>query len=593
MKINFKPRRSKDKLPWHKRPQEWPLLIIAPGATAFVALLSSLGLLQPAEWAALDFFFRVRPPESPDRRIVVVTITDDDIARIKKWPIPDQLLAKALSNLNARKPRAIGIDLYRDLPVEPGHQMLVDSFKSMPNLIGVQKAFGLQKVAPPPVLDQLNQVADTSIPEDADKRVRRALLTGKDGGRIYQGLGVAIALKYLEKEQITPVALEGSPDTYQLGLARFEPFRGDDGGYVDADDLGYQMLLNYRGPASAFETLSFMDVLQNHFPESWVSDRVVLIGTAAESVKDLFLTPYGDARTGHRDWADWTPGVFIHANIVSQILSAAQDGRPLLRGFSGSPKWLWILLWSFVGVQVSWKMLQSNWIHKQLTYGAAIVGTLLVSGGLVASGYLVFLNGWWLPVAAPVFALNCAAISCFAYHSHKLQRLAYFDGLTQVANRRYFDLYLARHVHKKGRLALILCDVDYFKLYNDTYGHPAGDTCLQQVMLAIRHAVRRTDFVARYGGEEFALILPRSDIEDAALIAERIVNQVRELKLPHQASKAANYVTISCGVATVEINDQRLSCADWSGANLIAVADKALYRSKQDGRDRFTLDRLV
>ncbi|MGA7937931.1 MAG: CHASE2 domain-containing protein [Kovacikia sp.] len=590
MRSNFKSKRSKEPHSWRDRWKQWPLLFIAPGATALVAIFNSLSLLQPSEWAVLDLFIRVRPLEPPDRRIVVVTITDEDITKIGKWPVPDQLLAQALSNLNGRQPRAIGLDLYRDLPVEPGHQKLVNVFESMPNLIGVQRAFGLQKVAPPPALAKLNQVADANIPEDPDKRVRRAMLTSKDGASVSLGLGLAIALKYLEKEQITPVTLNDAADTYQLGRARFEPFRGGDGGYVDADDRGYQMLLNYRGPAPTFQTLSFMDVLQNRFPEDWVRDRVVLIGTSAESVKDFFITPYSDDQDSH---TDWTPGVFIHANIVSQILSAAQQGRPLLRGFSGLPKWLWIMLWSYVGVLVSWKMLQSDWVHKQLSYGISMVSIVLVSGALVVISYLVFLNGLWLPVAASVFALNCAAILCFAYHSYKLQRLAYFDGLTQAANRRYFDLYLARQVHKRGRLSLILCDVDHFKLYNDTYGHPEGDVCLQQVVLAIRQTVRWADFVARYGGEEFAVILPATDIGDASIIAERILNQVRELKIPHQKSITANYVTISCGVATVEIDDQRLIDASWSGGHLISAADQALYRSKQEGRDRFTLDRLV
>ncbi len=588
MRIHLRPRRVPNGRFWRSWLREWPLLAVAPGVTALVTGLSGIGWLQPAEWMTLDLFFRRRPPEPPDHRILIVTITDQDITNIGRWPIPDQLLAKALSHLHVHQPRVIGLDLYRDFPVEPGHQELLRSFQSIPNLIGVQRVFGLQKVPPPPLLDQLNRVADASIPEDGDKRVRRALLTGKDGDRVHQGLGLALALKYLEKEQIIPLPGD-RPNKYQLGLAQIEPFRGGDGGYANADDLGYQLLLNYRGSDGVFQTITLTDVLQNRFQADWVRDRVVLIGTTAESVKDLFLTPYGDELAGY---TNWTSGVIIHANIVSQILSAAQDGRPLLRGVSGFSKHLWVMLWASIGVLVSWQMLQASWVHKRLTYGSAIVGIWLVSGGLVIISYLFFVHGWWFPVAAPVFAVNCAAIICFAYHSYKLQHFAYFDGLTQVANRRYFDLYLARQVYRKGTLSLILCDVDYFKPYNDTYGHPAGDRCLQQVALAIRRAVRWKDFVARYGGEEFAVIVHASDAKNAVHIAERITDQVRQLRLPHQTSKAANHVTISCGVAIVEIDTQRFDNTDWSGGHLIAAADQALYQAKAEGRDRVILNRL-
>jgi diguanylate cyclase (GGDEF)-like protein len=208
---------------------------------------------------------------------------------------------------------------------------------------------------------------------------------------------------------------------------------------------------------------------------------------------------------------------------------------------------------------------------------------------LVAIGYALFLQGWWVPVATPILALNTAAIACFAYYSYTMQRLAYMDELTQVANRRYFDLCLAGHVQRKGNLSLILCDVDCFKRYNDTYGHQAGDECLAEVGRNLRDATRRTDFVARYGGEEFVVILPNTNAREASIVAERVVSQMRALQIPHESSTASSYVTLSCGVAHVMIDEHLLKSSDWSGATLIAQADKALYVSKENGRDRFTL----
>jgi len=245
-----------------------------------------------------------------------------------------------------------------------------------------------------------------------------------------------------------------------------------------------------------------------------------------------------------------------------------------------------------LGVAVTWGLLQADWLDKKYAYIVVLLGTSLMTVLLIMTSYLIFLAHWWVPVAAPLSALYVAVIGCFFYHSYRLQRLAYFDGLTQVANRRYFDLHLARQMQHRGMLTLILCDVDCFKQYNDTYGHPAGDQCLKQVAFAILQACRRSDFVARYGGEEFAIVLPHTEAKRAGQVVDRILQQVRSLKLPHKTSKVADYITLSCGVAVVEITQRRLDQADWSCACLILEADKALYQSKQAGRDRFTLVNL-
>lgn len=175
--------------------------------------------------------------------------------------------------------------------------------------------------------------------------------------------------------------------------------------------------------------------------------------------------------------------------------------------------------------------------------------------------------------------------------NQELQRLASLDGLTQLANRRRFDEYLTqeweRLLLEHAPLSLILCDVDCFKLYNDTYGHVAGDLCLQQVASAIRDVVRRPiDLVARYGGEEFAVILPNTTDVGAALVAKAILEKIRSLCLTHAASWVKEYVTLSLGVATT------FPQWEFSPEQLIAIADNALYQAKRQGRDRFLLSQL-
>ena len=171
-----------------------------------------------------------------------------------------------------------------------------------------------------------------------------------------------------------------------------------------------------------------------------------------------------------------------------------------------------------------------------------------------------------------------------------LQRLAYLDGLTGIPNRRYFDqqadtaLALARRSGEP--LTLMLGDVDFFKRYNDLYGHQAGDACLTQVAAALQAGLRRPgDFVARYGGEEFALLLPGLAQADALRLAQHLCQQVRALQVPHAAGTAAGVVSLSLGVAC---GDGHASVAD-----LLARADAQLYLAKGAGRDRACLDAVA
>lgn len=172
--------------------------------------------------------------------------------------------------------------------------------------------------------------------------------------------------------------------------------------------------------------------------------------------------------------------------------------------------------------------------------------------------------------------------------NQKLQRLASIDELTQLANRRHFDEYLQNEWRRMRRdklpLALILCDVDYFKSYNDTYGHQAGDDCLQEVAKVLKTVVKRSgDLVARYGGEEFAVILPNTPAKGTVQLAEAIRSHLRQKQLIHPQSSISPYVTLSLGVGVIIPNFEK------SPDDLIMMADQALYCAKDEGRDRVVL----
>lgn len=170
--------------------------------------------------------------------------------------------------------------------------------------------------------------------------------------------------------------------------------------------------------------------------------------------------------------------------------------------------------------------------------------------------------------------------------NQKLKNLAIVDSLTQIANRRKFDQKIEqewlRLSREKTSLSLIIIDVDYFKLYNDSYGHQAGDDCLQQIAQAISHTVKRpADLVARYGGEEFAVILPSTDLQGATHVAECIKAAIEELNIPHTSSLVGDRVTVSQGVATT------IPDTDSLYESLICLADVALYEAKDRGRNSF------
>jgi diguanylate cyclase (GGDEF)-like protein len=172
--------------------------------------------------------------------------------------------------------------------------------------------------------------------------------------------------------------------------------------------------------------------------------------------------------------------------------------------------------------------------------------------------------------------------------NRKLERLSFLDGLTNIANRRRFDEYLGLEWRRAQReqtpVSLILVDVDFFKLFNDHYGHEAGDEVLKRVAATLDATVGRpADLVARYGGEEFVVVLPGTDVQGAARLAERLRAAVAAMEIPHAQSRTAPHVTISLGVATI------VPAREGAPEGLVTAADQALYEAKREGRNRLAV----
>ncbi|MBE9012017.1 CHASE2 domain-containing protein [Pseudanabaenaceae cyanobacterium LEGE 13415] len=414
---------------------------VAIGMTLPVLLLRVLGFLQSWELNLLDQFFQWRPVEPSDPRIVIVAIEESDLKQFG-YPIPDRVLAQTINAIKAQNPRTIGLDNYRDLPVEPGHQALTKIFQSTPNLFGIEKVVG-RRVAAPPTLQKLQQVGFSDQVEDSDGTVRRALLSIFSDNEFHYSLATQLAQHYLASNNITPEPLDSEGQRLRLGKAIFDRLKHNDGGYVNAETGGYQILLNYRGTQANFTTLSLQQVLKGQVPseslrksgDAPLRDRVVLIGTTAESVQDVFQTPFSDRGTGA---SQPMPGVVLHANIVSQLLSAALDGRPLIRPLSEPLKSLWVLLWAGIGALISWQFKSPTRL---------ILGVVFASGGLVGGCYGAFLLGWWLPLAPALLGLWGSAIALWLITNKKLDHLRFQYTLA-------FLLQARRDYPTAGRIAI-------------------------------------------------------------------------------------------------------------------------------------------
>ena len=395
---------------WSQKEQR--LLITSAGVTGAVIVLRLTGILQASEFAALDQLFHWRPPERIDDRIVIVEINEADLQRVGRWPIPDQVMAQLLQKLNSYQPRAIGLDIYRDLPVEPGRAEFIKAFKTIPNLIGIEKFQDSMSpgVPPPPVLNQRKQVGFNNVVVDPDGKVRRSLLYWHIKGEDRKSFALQLASIYLKAQGIDPQPGQINRNYLQFGQSVFRPFMTNDGGYVRANARGYQVLANFRRPGS-FRTVSMVDVLTDRVPPSLMRSRIILIGSTAPSLQDFFYTPYSSSLIKA---VQPISGVEVHASFVSQILSATLDGRPLIRVWGTPVEWLWIFAWTSLGASLIWKLRSP----RRASFG------LLLAGATLAGGcYLAFLVGWWVPLVPPLLGLVGSAAVVTSHLAHLKEEL--------------------------------------------------------------------------------------------------------------------------------------------------------------------------
>lgn len=536
-------------------------LIISIVAIAGLVGVKQLGGLQSLELRLFDWRVRLRPEAEPDDRLLVVAVTEADIAAQEQWPLPDALLARVLANLQQHEPAAIGLDLYRDLPVGSGGGELAEQFQA-PNLVAITKIGNPENpgIPPPPQLPPA-QIGFNDLLLDPDGVVRRQLLFAEADGTTYFSLALRLGLLYLGDRGIQPKNSAENPEYMELRDRVFVPLNSRDGGYTTIDDRGYQILLNYRAVEAA-STVTLSEVLADAVDPALVTDKIVLIGATAPSIKDAFFTPYSVVQAENPKMA----GVSIHANMVSQILGPEMDSPQLSNLFWFWPEWaeiLWVGFWGILGGFAAWRIR-----HPALQGLALILGLAAIWG----TSFALFLLNGWIPLASPVLALLVAGTGVVAY---KQVHNVLHDPLTGLPNRALFldrtEQAIARSKRNRATCGVLFLNVDGFRLINDSLGNWAGDQLLVQLVGRLKTCVRMGDIIARLGGDEFAILLEHfQSVDNATAVAERI-HQV--LMSPFILDGHDVFKTVSIGIALADTAETRAE-------DLLRNSNTAMQRAK-------------
>ena len=383
--------------------------------TAGMAVVRQLGWLESSELGLYDQFIQMRTADSRDERILVVGIDESDIQSRQEYPIEDETLANALEILESHNPRAIGVDIGRDVPQGPpeGRERMIEILENSDRIATACVLSTLDEpgVSAAPGTDP-DLIGFADFPIDPDNVVRRSILISAPGefsldlGETHLcndtdpenevlSLSLLLSLIYLEGENIFPEqTLWGD---LQLGDQVFTPLFEKTGGYASTGATDYQLMLNYRAPKDAVRQVTLTEVLEETIDPSWIDDRIVLIGYTSSIAKDVFSTPYASTTASSRSM----PGVIIHAQATSQILSAVLNNRPLIHSWPELAEIAWLGAWAFLGSVVAWRCRRLS-VFVLLTLG--LLGTVW---GLC---FGLFIQGLWLPLVPTLGSLGLAAV---------------------------------------------------------------------------------------------------------------------------------------------------------------------------------------
>jgi len=371
------------------------------------------GHLQPWELISFDHMVRSREQLPPDPRIIIIGITEADLREQNRWPFPDKTIATLLEKLQANNPRVIGLDLYRNLPVEPkeedgGTRLLTQLQK--PNVITIRSLDIIKDTPPPPGVDPM-QVGFNNIAIDAtDNLVRRNvwLANSPSDGQLVASFSMQLALTYLNKEGITPQPSQKNPDYMQLGKSVLFPLQTTSGPYKNLEGGGMQIILDYRNSGNIAQEIGLTDFLTGKIDPKIFKDKLVIIGSTASSLKDDFFTSYSSSLKENFKME----GVKVHAQMVSQVLDAAKGDRTLFTFWTNSWEWAWICSWILVGATLPWLLRHPASLLLGVVGGGVII---LLIGSYFFSTYV------WIPIATPILGFTLAAGGVLTQRAYEAQ----------------------------------------------------------------------------------------------------------------------------------------------------------------------------
>ncbi|MBP0005236.1 MAG: EAL domain-containing protein [Cyanobacteria bacterium SBC] len=537
-----------------------PIIGVHVAVTALMFVAQTLGGFEGAELAAFDRAMRRTRASSPSSMPVIVAVTESDLSEYQ-WPLSDAVLARVFEILQRHSPRAIGLDVYRNVTVREGREELQQQLAA-PNAIVIRSIESPSRGGtPPPANVPAEQIGFNDIPLDRDDVVRRQVLfaTTPDGEVIFS-FAIRLALLYLQKSGIEPKPDPQNPDFMRLGETTLSPLNSTAGGYRYLDSAGYQILLDYRQQPKQLRTISIDEVLNEQFDPQWIRDRVVLIGSVAPSLRDLFVTPFSAVETESQ--LVKMSGVELHARMVQQSISIAQGDRA---PWWYAPDWLeaiWVWLWISIGTLLAWR------VRRPVYLGGF---TILTLGGLWLLEIGAFAASVWLPVVWVRTGFLAGIASTIVY---RLLDDALHDRLTRLPNRtlllNQLRLLRKRYGFGKRGVGAIYLDLDRFKAINDCLGRTIGDCMLVEVAERLKTCLSAKDFLARVGSDEFVMVLDNtSDLDDLMEVALQVR---RKLKRPFVLTNGQPvFVTASIGVALGTTGDERDPIED---------AHTAMYRAK-------------
>jgi len=538
-----------------------------------------------------------------NKDIVILAIDDASyeylLTKYGEWPIPRHVYADVVNYIEKQNPSVVAFDLMFVKSIKSSHQddsALVKVIKDNNNVytsmnfddqpfdvrkpenidnkfsVKVKNDSGIKfsknltftncRTILPQIMKGTNNVGFINVSRSDDGILRKIspfMIYQKD---FYPYLSLMTGLKYLEKNE----GLKVNDKNFNINKSgdlvlenRLVPMDNDGG-----------IILNWYGPAGSFTYVPMYKVIKaaedKKNTEFNFKNKIVYIGTTAVSLYDTKSTPIDKLY----------PGVEVHATFLNNLID-----NNFIKKVSGPINILIsLLLGLFIGLLV---------IRAKSTVVALVTTVITSIGYIILSYYLMKIFNLWIAIVLPMTVISLAFVAAYiikyVLKSRDFEyqyKLATTDGLTDLYNHRYFQEQMIMQVANcrryNSKFSLILIDIDFFKKFNDTFGHQSGDAVLRQVAQKLKRNVRSTDFVCRYGGEEMGIILPNTDKNEALITAQKICEAVAETPL-RLANDKESIVTISLGVSTYPQDGQTPS-------EIIDIADKRLYYAKEHGRNQ-------